>query len=376
MRGIVIVIMALDHVRDLLHTTSITQDPTNLANTTTALFFTRWITHLCAPIFVFLAGTSAYLMMKSQNNLQETRYFLLTRGLWLMLLEITVVSFGIWFDIYFRTMLLQVIFAIGFAFFVLSFLIRFGANTLGIIGLVIIGLHDLALGQKFENPVANFAYSLFLSPNFFPLSNQFTIAVMYPLLPWLGILLFGFAFGQVFELEDRKRQRILFQAGGVALLLFVVLRSYNFYGDVAPWAWQANPVFSFLSFINVSKYPPSLLFTAVTLGIMFLTLGIINSLNNGFTRLFTTYGRVPLFFYVGHWYIIHAVMFAILYLQGAWSQIKFGVFSFGRPATGVGIELPYIYLAWLSVILFFYPLCRWYGGYKAKHKENKWLSYL
>jgi uncharacterized membrane protein len=376
MRGIVIVIMALDHVRDLLHTTSITQDPTNLANTTTALFLTRWVTHLCAPIFVFLAGTSAYLMMRNQNNLLTTRRFLLTRGAWLMLLEVTVVSFGIWFDIYFRTMLLQVIFAIGFGFFVLSFLIKLHCNILGMLGLSIIFLHDLALGFKPEDLTINLVYSLFLSPNFFSFSAQFGIAILYPLLPWMGILLFGFAFGQVFESDDRKVQRVLFRTGGIALLLFVSLRTYNLYGDAAPWAWQASPVFSFLSFINVSKYPPSLLFTAVMLGIMFLALGVLYKTENIFTHFFSTYGRVPLFFYVCHWYIIHAIMFAMVYLQGAWSQVNFGVFSFGRPATGVGLELPYIYAAWLGVVLFFYPLCRWYGAYKAKHQDSKWLSYV
>jgi uncharacterized membrane protein len=368
--------MAIDHTRDLLHTTALTQDPTDLKTTTVALFLTRWITHLCAPTFVFLAGTSAYLMLKNQNNLAETRYFLLTRGLWLMFLEFTVVSFGIWWDIYFRTLLLQVIFAIGFSFVVLSFLVGIRANILGIIGLIIIFTHDLAVGLKFENPALNFVYHLFFSPNGFPINSNWLIITMYPLIPWLGILLFGFGFGQVFELNPDKRQKTLFLTGFITLSIFVALRSYNIYGDFAPWSWQKNPIFTFLSFINLTKYPPTLLFTCATLGITFFILALSDKMNNLFTKILTTYGRVPLFFYVGHWYLIHSLMFLMVFLQGAWQEVKLGQFSFGRPATGVGLELPYIYLVWLGVILFFYPLCRWYGQYKARHKENKWLSYL
>lgn len=376
-RGLVIVIMALDHARDLMHTTSMTQDPTDLNTTTPILFMTRWITHLCAPIFVFLAGTSAYLMFKNQNNLSETRHFLLTRGLWLIFLEFTVIGFGIWFDVLFRTLLFQVIFAIGFSFIILSFSLKLKSRTIGIMGLIIILTHNLiALFQLNGTEGIGAAISALFMPNVIPLGHV-TLASMYPVIPWLGIMFLGFGFGEVFELSSKTRKKILFKAALISFLIFIILRTFNFYGDPALWSPQKSVLYSFLSIINVTKYPPSLLYDALTLGIMFFILGLSEGKSTPFTRFFVTYGRVPLFFYILHWYLIHTSMLIMVLMQGiAWKDVQFGTFSFGRPTSGVGLELPFVYLFWIAVILLFYPLCRWYGQYKAQNRDKKWLSYL
>lgn len=376
-RGLVIVIMAIDHIRDLLHTTSLSQNPVDLATTTPALFFTRWITHFCAPVFVFLAGTSAWLMKQNQNNSAATRRLLLSRGAWLVLMELTIVGFGIWADLRFRTFLLQVIFTIGAGFIILSTLVKVPGKVTGAIGLLIILLHDALPPLRFDSQAAQFSWTLFFERGLFNLGPERAVMVAYPIVPWLGILLLGFGFGRVFELDAASRKRILLWSGASALLLFVLLRGFNLYGDPQPWSRQDSPLFSLLSFLNVTKYPPSLLYTAITLSALFFVLYALEGKHNRITRFFETYGRVPFFFYILHWYIVHASMFVMIILQGvSWEQMPFGVMSFGRPAQGVGLGLGGIYLYWIGLIALLYPLCRWYGHYKAAHRHNKWLVYL
>jgi len=376
-RGIVMIIMALDHVRDLMHITGLTQDPTNLSTTTTALFFTRWITHLCAPSFVFLSGTSAYLTFKNQNNLAKTKNFLLTRGLWLMLLEVTIINFAFWFDLQFRTIILQVIFAIGLGFVTLSFLLRISPKVIGIIGGCIVLLHGLTFLVPIpQNQGLALGWSFLFRTNVFALTPNFTLGTLYPFIPWLGIMLAGFAFGRVFEQPVTIRRKILWQSALVSLGLFVAIRLINFYGDPALWSTQKTGVFTFLSFINVSKYPPSLLYTLLMLGLMFILLALADTQPTWFSNLLATYGKVPMFYYLLHWYLIHSIMFGMLFLQGfTWKDIPIGTFSFGRPPNS-GVELGIIYAVWLGVVIALYPLCRWYAQYKATHKEIKWLSYL
>lgn len=376
-RGIVMIIMALDHVRDLMHTTALTQDPTNLQTTTTALFMTRWVTHLCAPSFVFLSGTSAYLTFKSQRNLAQTKNFLLTRGLWLMLLEVTVINFAFWFDLQFRTIILQVIFAIGLGFVVLSFLLKLSPRIIGVIGAGIVFLHGLTLLVPIpQNPGLAVGWSFLFRTNVFAITPNFTLGTLYPFIPWLGILLSGFAFGSVFEQSEPFRKKLLWRSALLALSLFVIIRFINFYGDPFHWAEQKSGLFTFLSFLNVSKYPPSLFYTLLMLGIMFALLALGDITPNGLTNVLATYGKVPMFYYLLHWYLIHSLMFGMVFLQGfRWEDIPIGTFSFGRPPNS-GVELEVIYLVWLGVVLALYPLCRWYGKYKAAHRDIKWLSYL
>lgn len=377
-RGLAIVLMALDHVRDLWHTTALAQDPLSMDTTTPALFLTRWVTHFCAPTFVFLAGTSAYLSLHRDGDFGRAQRFLLSRGVWLMVLEVTVISFGIWFDIFFRTTMFQVIFAIGFGFVVLAAVLRLPARAIGGIGLAIILLHNLLpqVGPA-EGMLGKFFYSLLFRQGFFPATEHFAFLVAYPLVPWLGMLLLGFGFGPVFRKTALKRQQLLAISAAVALGVFAVLRMVQVYGDPSPWAAQKTAVFTVLSFLNVTKYPPSLLYAALFLGLMFLALVLLERAQNTVARFFSIYGRVPLFFYLAHWYLIHAGMLLLMFGQGlSWEQLPFGTLEFGRPKVGVGVELPYVYLVWILVVLVIYPACRWYSRYKAAHPEKKWLSYL
>jgi len=378
-RGLVMVIMALDHTRDLLHITGMSNDPTDLSTTTPGLFFTRWITHLCAPTFVFLAGLSSYLAVRSAPDKKAARRLLLTRGLWLMILELTIINLGMWFDIRFHTYVFQVIFAIGFGMLMMSFLSRWSANTLGIIGLLIIFFHGLIPpAPETIGDIGKFFWSLLFKFNVFFSSPERAIMVIYPVIPWLGIMLFGYACGQLYESGVSNRPQKLLGLAGAALLLFVFLRTFNLYGDPNPWAPRGDGLFSFLSFINVSKYPPSLLYTAVLLSIMFLLLAAFERINNPITRFFTVYGKVPLFYYIVHWYMIHTIMVVTLHLTGhPWYALPTGPINFGRPVTGWGFDLPGVYLVWAGVVLTLYPLCRWFGQYKHQHSQQKWwLRYM
>lgn len=378
-RGLVMVIMALDHTRDLLHITGMSNDPTDLNTTTPALFFTRWITHLCAPTFVFLAGLSSYLAIRSAPDKKAARRLLLTRGLWLMVLEMTVINFGMWFDIQFHTYVFQVIFAIGFGMAMMSILSNWSANTLGIIGLLIIFFHGLIPpAPETLGDISKFFWALLFKFNVFFVSPERAIMVIYPVIPWLGIMLLGYACGQLYESGVSNRIQKLLGLGGAALLLFVFLRTFNLYGDPNPWGPRADVMFSFLSFINVSKYPPSLLYVSLLLSVMFFLLAAFDRINNSVTRFFTVYGKVPLLYYIVHWYMIRTTMVVVLHLTGhPWYDLPTGPINFGRPATGWGFDLPGVYAVWAGIVLALYPLCRWFGGYKHQHsKEKWWLRYI
>lgn len=378
MRGLVIVIMAIDHIRDLLHTTSLTNDPLDLSTTTPGLFMTRWITHFCAPVFVFLGGASAYLTLINQNDLSKTQKFLRSRGILLMVLEVTVIGFGIWFDIYFRTFLFQVIFAIGAGFFILSFLLKIPAKTLGIIGISIAVLHNLTSFVTVDKETAfGFTWSLLLDRGFFKLGGDRGLMIGYAIIPWLGILLCGFGFGKVFTFSDSRRSKTLLITALITFATFILLRSFNLYGDAKLWTFQSSSIKTVFSFIDLTKYPPSLLYACMTLSVMFFILYLADKKDNWFIRIFLVYGRVPMFFYILHWYIIHISMFVMIRIQGVeWKEMPFGIMQFGRPAAGVGLDLPYIYVYWISLVVFMYPLCNWYGKYKAANKQIKWLKYF
>ncbi|GAB3704779.1 DUF1624 domain-containing protein [Spirosoma flavus] len=376
MRGLVMIIMPLDHVRDLLHITSLTQSPTDLTTTTPALFFTRWITHLCAPTFVFLSGTSAFLSMNAKNDLAASRRFLLSRGIWLVLVEFSVVNFGIWFDPDFDVLIFEVIAAIGIGFLILSTLLKLPPRTVGLVGLMIVVLHALAgLIPAPQNVLLKALMALF-SPTAFPYAGSKLFLIAYPPVPWLGIMLIGYGAGYFFESTENGQQRIFLKIGVLSLGFFVALRVMNLYGDPVPWSSQKNLLYTFLSFINVTKYPPSLQFCLLFLGIMFLILSRLQSLKSGLTDWVSVYGKTPLFYFLVHWYLIHPLVFVMVFLQGfKSSDLVFGS-NFGRPKTGSGVELWVIYLIWALIVLAMHPLCRWYGSYKKRHKEQTWLRYI
>ena len=372
------IIMALDHVRDLIHTDAVTQSPTNLLTTTPILFFTRWITYLCAPVFVFLAGTSAFLSLKNKGNSAQSRKFLLKRGLWLIFLEFTIVNFGLYFDTGFRTFIFEVIAAIGFGFIILSFLLRLSLKKISIIGLIILFCHNLVTFIPFEpGSMIKTILSPLFSPGAFPVFSNHIFSMAYPPIPWLGIMLVGFASGKLFELPADRRKRIFTRIGLASLLFFVLVRFVNIYGDPSLWSHQKTAVYTFLSFMNVTKYPPSLLFCSVTLGIMFLILAIAEKTKNKATDIACTYGKVPLFYFIIHFYFIHSLLIILLFLQGFhWADLSFASGTFGRPeGAESGVSLWAVYLIWIVVVMVLYKPCIWFGKYKAGHKQWR-LRYI
>lgn len=377
-RGLVMIIMALDHVRDFMHVTAGVQSPTDLSTTTPALFFTRWITYLCAPVFVFLSGTSVYISLQRKNNLDEARKFLLTRGVWLVVLEFTIVNFGLWFDVGFHTLIFEVIAAIGVGFLILAMLLRYSAKAVGIIGLVIIGGHNLLPLIPFsDGSILRAVIAPLFGPTVFSIASGTTLIMGYPPIPWLGIMLVGFSCGLFFNQSTEYRQSLFFKVGLSAIALFFVLRFINLYGDAVPWSTQKDSLFTFLSFMNVTKYPPSLQFCLITLGIMFLILAVSERLPARWASFAITYGRVPLFYFVVHFYVAHVVLLFLLLMQGfSWEQFSFANGGFGRPAgMANGVSLTAIYLLWLGIVLALYKPCVWYGRYKATH-NYWWLRYL
>ncbi len=377
LRGLVMIIMALDHVRDLVHITATAQNPLDFATTTPSLFMTRWITHLCAPTFVFLSGTSAYLSFKNQNNLEENRRFLLTRGIWLIFLNFTVVNFGIFFDVKFSVLFSQVIAAIGFGQIILAMMLKIQPRTVGLIGLAIIFGHNLFQNVSFEqSSTLNVIWSVLMKVNFYQITPNFAYLTAYPYIPWTGIMLAGFGFGTFFNLPEDKRQQLFLKIGLGALALFIVLRAFNLYGDPNPWSVQQNYVFTFLSFINVTKQAPSLLYVLITLGISMLLLSVFEKVKNKFTDVISVYGKVPLFYYLLHWYLIHIVAIGIFLSQGySFSALQFSGFNFGHPQNG-GLELLATYLAWIGIVVTLYPVCHWFWQYKSQNKDKVWLRYF
>jgi len=376
-RGIVMVIMALDHTRDLIHFTSVTEQPTALSTTTPELFFTRWITYLCAPTFVFLSGVSAYISLLDKNNINNSRNFLLSRGIALIITEFTLVNFGLWFDVHFGIFLFDVIAAIGFGFIILSLLLKAPAKTIGIIGLVIIFCHNLIsfIPVNQTSTLIKILMPFFVT-GAIPFDDGKLFIIGYPPIPWLGIMLIGFALGKLFELPEAQKKNIFFKIGLSSILLFIIIRTINIYGDSFQWASQKNGVYTFLSFMNVTKYPPSLQFYLITLGIMFLILSSVEGLKNKFSETTIVYGKVPLFYFIIHWYILHPIMFLIVFSQGyKSSDLVFG-FNLGRPKGPSGVNLWLTYLIWILVVILLYPVCKWYGKYKENHREKKWLRYL
>jgi uncharacterized membrane protein len=359
-----------------MHQQALTSSPTDLSTTTVALFFTRWITHFCAPAFVFLAGTSAFLSSRRHGGPAQRR-FLVSRGLWLMLLEFTVINFAIWWDIRFSVFLQQVIAAIGFGMIILGLLQGQSARVPGIAGIAIICLHGLAALVQFPpgSALPNLLTICF-NGGLINLPGGRFLVVGYPLVPWLGILLTGYAAGSWFLESSENRFRRFRNTGFLMLLACLVLRATNIPADPAPWSLQPRPRFTMLSFLNLSKYPPSLLFCLLTLGVMFLLLAGAERLRGRLKDILQVYGKVPMGYYIAHWYLLHPLMFGMLWLQGfGLGDFRFG-FSMGRPEAPSGLGLLGTYAVWITVVILLYPFSRWYGRYKAAHPEKKWLRYI
>lgn len=391
LRGIVMVIMMLDHTRDFVHNAAFQFDPTDPARTNVALFFTRWITHFCAPVFVFLAGTGSYLQFLRGKSKSELSRFLITRGLWLIVLEVTVVKFGVFLNFDYRFLgFLQVIWVIGVSMIILAGLIHLPLKVVAGFGLLMIVSHNLLDGFRVESwhgpeaPIPstlNKLWMLLHQPfQAFPVLPVLSpvVFVVYPLIPWIGVMAAGYAFGDLYRLDAQRRRRLLLIIGGVVTGLFIVLRAIDVYGDPSEWSQQKNIVYTVLSFLNTTKYPPSLLFLLMTLGPSILALAWFESRSSvgRIGQIFVTFGRVPLFFYILQWYTSHLISVLLHFAFGkpvAW-MFRSPV-DFSGPPPGVGFNLAIVYAAWIVGLVLLYPLCMWFAAVKQRRRDW-WLSYL
>ncbi len=381
LRGLVMVVMALDHVRDFLHNDAALHDPLNVQTTAPALFFTRWVTHFCAPTFVFLSGVSAGLSRHKRSPAQ-TSTFLIKRGLWLIAVEILVITLGLSFNPLYNMLFLQVIWAIGCSMIILGLLLKVSGKLVLPLGLLLIAGHDaLNYMQPIKSPLGAGLLQVLFTARFYilPLTGNHFIVFLYAILPWTGIMLLGYAVSAIYQpnyAPQRRKTQLLYCGIGL-LAFFVLLRLTNTYGEPQHWSVQHSAMRTFLSFINVSKYPPSLLYTCLTLSFAFIFLALTESVNNAWSRILTVYGKVPFFYYVLHFFIIHTITVIVFYASGYTSKDIAGPnvpFLF-RPAT-LGFSLGIVYLVWLSIVAALYQPCRWYIGYKQRHQNQWWVSYL
>jgi uncharacterized membrane protein len=380
LRGIVMIIMALDHVRDYFHNDAMLHDPLNLATTTPILYFTRWITHFCAPVFVFLAGTSAYLSGRRRTKAQLSS-FLIKRGFWLIFIELVVINLALTFDPLFSNVILQVIWAIGVSMVLLGLAVRLPYQVILAIGLLIVLGHNLLdYPENARNHNVNLFWDLVHDGRFdlYRWTPNHVLTIAYAFLPWTGIMLMGYCTGRLFEptINPLKRRKILITAGIGLIVLFILLRWINAYGNPTPWVPQNTFLGNFLSFMNVNKYPPSLMYACITLGPALVLLALIEHVQNGFTRFVLVFGRVPFFYYVIHFYVIHLLTVVFFYLEGYGSKdIVSPQTPFLFRPLNFGYDLWVVYLVWIGLILLLYPICKWYNRYKSTHQQW-WLSYL
>ena len=370
-RGLVMVIMALDHIREFWTPMAVRAE--DVAHASAALFFTRWVTHFCAPTFVFLSGVSIWLSARKHPSRAHTSRFLFTRGLWLVAVEVVLISFILQWQ--YSLTLLEVIWAIGGSMVLLAALIWLPRSALAALAVVIIAGHD-ALPVIQPVTASNAGWALLHNPPFLlPVGPLPPLLVAYSVGPWLGVMLAGYVLGPWFGLSLPQRNRRLRRAGLWALGLFVALRATNWYGDPAPWSVQPRGLgYTVLSFLNVSKYPPSLLFLCLTLGGALLLLSVAEKATSRPAQWLRTFGQVPFFYFVAHLMVISGAAWV-------WTRVAFGQpvnFSFVSVKEWPAAYHPSLwraYAVWALVVLLLYWPCRWYQRYKQRH-SYRWLSYL
>jgi uncharacterized membrane protein len=373
------IVMALDHVRGYFHYDAFIYSPTDLSQTSVPLFFTRWVTHYSAPVFVFLAGISAYLFGYKKSR-KELSIFLLTRGLWLVFVELFIVSLFRSFNPTYPYLNLQVIWAIGICMIIMSALIYLNRNLILLTGVLLITTHNLF--DTIHVPGNNFPAVLWAMLHD---AKHFTfgsldIYIRYPVLPWIGVMILGYYLGNLYtaDFNPGTRRKILLLTGLGAIALFIILRSGNLYGDAATWSEQKNVVYSFLSFLNITKYPPSLLFILITLGPALVLLFLMEKPINKWTGKIVVFGKVPMFYYLAHILLIHILAVIAALLSGHSDMI-----ILYKPVNdivalkGYGFNLITVYIVWIGLIMLLYPFCKWFARYKKTHSpEYWWLGYL
>jgi uncharacterized membrane protein len=372
LRGIVMVIMALDHVRDYF--SGVPFDPLDLAETSPALFLTRWITHFCAPVFVFLAGTGAFLSKSAGKSTQEISWFLLTRGVWLVLLELTVIRLAWQFNVNFRIFHGSVIWTIGWSMVVLAALVYLPNRVIALFGLVMAVGHNAldAVSPATFGPLW-WIWNILHVPEAIVLGERSLFNPHYPLIPWIGVMACGYAFGAILIQDAGRRKRSMLGLGLGLTAAFVVIRAINVYGDPVGWSVQPEFLYTVFSFINVEKYPASLLFLLMTLGPAIAVLPFLEGRSGRVAKFFSVFGRVPLFYYILHLYLIHAFALVAGVIQGfPVKRMLVGHWAFPKK---YGFDLPVVYGVWVTVVALLYPVCSWFSGLKRRSK-SRWLSYL
>ncbi|MCF6130058.1 heparan-alpha-glucosaminide N-acetyltransferase domain-containing protein [Flavobacterium sp. AS60] len=376
LKGLVMVIMALDHVRDYFHYSAFFFDPTDPTQTSWPIFFTRFITHFCAPAFSFLAGTSAFMIGKRKSP-AELSGFLFKRGLWLVFVEIIIVNFAWKFDIQFRHVGLQTIWQLGISMIVLAALIHLPKKVILAFSILIIFGHNLLDNTHFEG---SYLWAMLHDRQKFEWTEGYFINFAYPLIPWIAVMALGYCFGALYDssFNAQKRKRLLNGLGIGSLLLFFILIAINKYGDLVQWTNYGDTSKTLMSIFNVSKYPPSLLYLLITLGSSFLFLANADKLKGQVVNFFCIFGRVPFFYYILHIYLIHLLAAFAAYFTGfGWNALVLPTFINKVEALkGYGFNLITVYLVWIVVILLLYPLCKKFDNYKQSNKEKWWLSYL
>jgi uncharacterized membrane protein len=375
LRGFVMIIMALDHTRDFFHITAMTADPLDEDTTTLWLYFTRWITNYCAPIFVFLSGLSAYLSSRKKTT-EEASIFLFKRGLWLILVEVIIVTFGLTFNPLYHVIVLQVIWAIGCSMIILGILIRISFKAVLITGLILLLGHNVL---DYLNVTSNIWKVLFTAlGTIVPITTGRFLLVLYAILPWTSAMLLGYCVGHYFrhDIPAATRKRFLLITGSATTALFIILRGINKYGNPVPWEIQKNTQNTILDFLDVSKYPPSLDFLCMTLGPALLLLLVFENAKGKWQEIIKVYGAVPFFYYVLHFYLLHFLMVIIFFISGYTTKdiVDPDVLMLFRPAE-FGYSLPMVYLIWILVVASLYRPCQWFARYKKTH-NNWWLKYI
>lgn len=371
-RGLVMVIMALDHARDFF--TNVRFAPEDLTATNLPLFFTRWITHFCAPTFVLLAGVGAGISAANGKPLSSLSRFLVTRGLWLVVAELTIVRFGWTFNLdYANQVWVQVIWVLGLSMIVLAGLVHLPRWAIATFGLVMIAGHNLLdpIGLIHQGPTLIGAG---LRDWIWAILHVPALPVFYPLIPWVGVMAVGYAMAPWLALEGPARRRRLLLVGAAITIGFVLLRWLNVYGDPQPWAVEPRPGMTLAAFLATAKYPPSLLYLMMTLGPMLMVLALVDQARGPVARFFEVIGRVPFFYYIAHIYLLHLMTLGVAAAQGRDLGVFFNAFFMYPPDWGFG--LPVVYLMWLVAVAVLYPMCRWFAGVKARRRDLAWLSYL
>jgi uncharacterized membrane protein len=380
LRGLVMVLMALDHTRGFFSNAHFY--PLDLDKTNVPLFLTRWITHFCAPLFVFLAGTGAFLSTTRGKTTRELSWFLLTRGLWLIFLEVIVIRCLGWnFHFDFHSIGVAVIWAIGWSMIVLAGLVHLPIWAIAVFGITMIAGHNV---DDWVRPGDLGAWGglwrILHAGGEFELLPGYKLGVGYPLIPWIGVMAAGYAFGTILMRDPAARRKWTFLAGTCMTVLFVLIRYSNLYGDPNPWSQQKNAVFTIFSFIHCQKYPPSLCFLLMTLGPALILLSVLDRGTPAFLKPILVFGRVPMFYYLLHLPLIHGLAVLVNVVRFGRADWLYGAPPGpGEPRVSVppeaGFDLPIVYLIWIGVVLALYPLCRWFAEVKRRRREV-WLSYL